>query len=217
MRGWCTRYPHAGAEAEGGKRLLAQRIAVGYAPWARGAIHREDDPLIADEQAPKSFRRSARALRELESSVLGADGVVLRYGYFYGPGSAISAGGSMGEDVRRRRVPIVGDGGGVWSLIHVDDAARATVAALSAPRSGAYNIVDDEPARVSDWLPALASALGSAAPRRVPAFLARLAAGSYGVTIMTRAQGASNELAKAELGWTPAYPSFREGFRAALD
>src|SRR5207237_5535357 len=142
--------------------------------------------------------RSAGAVRELESAVLGAGGTVLRYGYFYGPGSAISGAGSMGEDVRRRRVPIVGDGAGVWSFIHIDDAARATVAALAGAPPGAYNVVDDEPARVSEWLPVLASALDARPPRRVPTFLARLAAGPYGVTVMTRAQGASNALAKAQ-------------------
>jgi nucleoside-diphosphate-sugar epimerase len=113
-------------------------------------------------------------------------------------------------------MPVVGRGAGVWSFIHVDDAAAATVAALDRGRSGAYNVVDDEPARVSEWLPALAGALGAPRPLHVPAFIARLAAGSYGVAVMTSAQGASNELAKAELCWTPAYPSWREGFSSAL-
>ena len=195
-------------------RILAQSIAFAYAPGAPGSVHGEADPLVVD--APKPFRRSARALRDLEAAVLDADGLVLRYGYFYGPGSAISRDGSMGQDVRRRRLPIVGRGGGVWSFIHVEDAARATLAALTAGGAGAYNIVDDDPAPVSQWLPALADALGAPRPLRVPTPIARLAAGSYGVASMTRAQGASNELAKRALGWTPAYPSWREGFRAAL-
>jgi len=142
---------------------------------------------------------------------------VLRYGYFYGPGSAISRHGSIGQDIARRRLPLVGAGTGVWSFIHVDDAAGATVAALARGAPGAYNIVDDDPAPVAQWLPALAAALGAPRPRRVPALIARLAAGAYGVASMTQAQGASNALAKRELGWTPQHPSWREGFRGALD
>ena len=216
LRSEGTRHLVAAAQASGAPRVIAQSIAFMYAPGPPGTIHRESDPLLSDEQAPRRFRRSARAVRELESAVLGADGVVLRYGYFYGPGSAIAPDGSMGEDVARRRFPVVGDGAGVWSFVHVDDAASATVAALEGGRSGAYNVVDDEPARVSEWLPAFAHALGAPKPWRAPVFLARLAAGSYGVATMTRAQGASNELAKAELGWAPAHPTWREGFRSAL-
>jgi nucleoside-diphosphate-sugar epimerase len=148
--------------------------------------------------------------------VLGADGLVLRYGYFYGPGTAISRSGSIGGEVARRRLPIVGRGSGVWSFVHIRDAAEATVAALSRGAPGAYNVVDDEPAAVADWLPALAESLGAARPLRVPALLARPLAGSYGVTIMTSAQGASNELAKRELGWQPRHPSWRDGFRSAM-
>jgi nucleoside-diphosphate-sugar epimerase len=216
LRSEGTRNLVAAAQAARAHRVIAQSIAFAYAPGPPGTIHRDSDPLISDVQAPPSFRRSAGAVRDLESAVLGAGGVVLRYGYFYGPGSAFARDGSMGEDVARGRVPIVGDGGGVWSFIHVDDAASATVAALTRGASGAYNIVDDEPARVADWLPAFAQALGARKPRRVPVFLARLAAGSYGVTTMTKAQGASNELAKRELGWAPAHASWREGFRAVL-
>jgi len=142
---------------------------------------------------------------------------VLRYGYFYGPGSSIARDGSLGESIARRRLPIVGRGTGVWSLIHVDDAADATVAALTRGPSRAYNVVDDDPAPVSEWLPALAQSLVAPHPMRVPVLLARLAAGSYGVATMTRAQGASNARAKRELAWQPRYPSWREGFRAGLD
>lgn len=216
LRGEGTRNLVAAAQASGARRVIAQSIAFAYAPGPPGTIHRESDPLLSDEQAPQSFRRSARALRELESAVLGASGVVLRYGYFYGPGSAIAPDGSIGEDVTRRRMPVVGAGGGVWSFIHVDDAAAATVAALDRGRPGAYNVVDDEPALVSEWLPALAAALGARKPPRVPALLARLVAGSFGASAMTSAQGASNELAKAELGWAPSHGSWREGFRTAL-
>jgi 2-alkyl-3-oxoalkanoate reductase len=155
-------------------------------------------------------------VRELERAVVDAGGVALRYGYFYGPGSAISPNGSIGRDVSRRRLPIVGRGQGVWSLIHIDDAARATVAALTRGHAGPYNIVDDEPAAVSQWLPALADALGAPRPLRVPALIARPVAGAYGVASMTKAQGASNELAKRELGWQPDYASWREGFRTGL-
>jgi nucleoside-diphosphate-sugar epimerase len=214
LRGEGTRILVDAAKAAGATRILAQSIAFAYAPGPAGTMHDEDDPLYLD--SPEPFRRSARALHELESTVVAAGGLALRYGYFYGPGSAISASGSTGEDIARRRMPVVGSGQGVWSFIHVDDAARATVAALTRGEPGAYNIVDDDPAPVAQWLPALAEALGAKKPRRVPAWLARPVAGSYGVTLMTAAQGASNALAKRELDWTPEYASWREGFRTAL-
>jgi nucleoside-diphosphate-sugar epimerase len=214
LRSEGTRILLDAAGAAGAQRILAQSIAFAYAPGTSGTVHQEADPLFVD--APEPFRRSARALAELERAVLAAGGLALRYGYFYGPGSAISASGSMGHDVAARRMPIVGRGEGMWSFVHVDDAARATVAALTRGAAGAYNIVDDEPAPVSDWLPALAQALGAQRPRRVPVLLARVAAGSYGVATMTRGQGASNELAARELGWRPQHASWREGFRTAL-
>jgi 2-alkyl-3-oxoalkanoate reductase len=210
-----TRILVGAAQAAGATRILAQSIAFSYAPGPPGAVHREQDPLLKDP--PKSFKRSAEAMQALERTVLGAGGMVLRYGYFYGPGSAMSRSGSIGQDLARRRLPIVGRGQGVWSLIHVDDAARATIAALTRGQSGPYNIVDDEPAAVAQWLPALADVLGAPRPLRVPVMIARPLAGAYGVASMTRAQGASNELAKRELGWQPEYPSWREGFRTALD
>ncbi len=205
------------ARAAGAERVLAQSIAFSYAPGPPGTLHREQDPLLAPDAAPRPYRRSAGAVQALERAVLDARGVVLRYGYFYGPDSAISRAGSMGQDLARRRLPIVGAGTGVWSLVHIDDAARATLAALEREGPRVYNIVDDEPAPVSQWLPALASAIGAPRPRRVPALLARPLAGSYGVAIMTRAQGASNELARRELGWAPAHTSWRDGFRNGLD
>jgi 2-alkyl-3-oxoalkanoate reductase len=214
LRSEGTRILVDAARAAGATRVIAQSIAFAYAPGPAGTVHGESDPLYLD--APEPFRRSARAVDSLESTVTAAGGVVLRFGYFYGPGSAISRGGSIGEDVARRRFPIVGRGEGVWSLIHVDDAARATVAALERGEPGPYNIVDDDPAPVAQWLPALAAQLGARRPLRVPALIARIAAGSYGVATMTRAQGASNERAKRELGWTPELSSWREGFRAAL-
>ncbi len=203
------------ARAAGARRVIAQSIAFAYAPGPPGTIHTEPDPLYLD--APAAFRRSARAIAELERSVSEAGGVSLRYGYFYGPGSAFSPAGSIGRDLARRRMPIVGGGNGVWSFIHVDDAAAATVAALSAGEGASvYNIVDAEPAPVREWLPALASAVGAPAPRRVPAWLARPLAGAFGVATMTSAQGASGTLAREALGWAPAFASWREGFAAGL-
>jgi nucleoside-diphosphate-sugar epimerase len=215
LRSEGTRHLVVAAQAAGARRVIAQSIAFAYAPGAPGTLHGEEDPLYLD--APKDFRRSAHALHDLETSVLGAGGVVLRYGYFYGPGSSIAPDGSMADDLSRRRMPIVGAGGGVWSFVHVDDAARATIAALDERvPSGAYNIVDDEPAPVREWLPALAQAVGAPRPMKVPVLVARLAAGSYGTAAMTSAQGASNERAKRDLGWRPQVASWREGFRTAL-
>lgn len=214
LRSEGTRYLVEAAQAAGASRIVAQSIAFAYAPGPPGTVHAEQDPLFLD--APKPFLRSARAVHDLESSVTGAGGLVLRYGYFYGPGTSIARQGSMGEDVMRRRLPIVGSGQGVWSFIHIDDAAEATLAAIGRGAAGAYNVVDDEPAPVSEWLPVFAGALGAPRPMRVPAFIARLAAGSYGVMTMTRAQGAANELAKRELAWQPRHASWREGFRTGL-
>ncbi|MHB8241342.1 MAG: NAD-dependent epimerase/dehydratase family protein [Solirubrobacteraceae bacterium] len=214
LRSEGTRTLVEAAQAAGATRILAQSIAFAYAPGPAGRLHEEGDPLYVD--APVAFRRSARALAELERAVAQAEGITLRYGNFYGPGSSIARDGAMGEDIARRRLPVVSDGAGVWSFIHVDDAADATVAALTKGSAGAYNIVDDDPAPVARWLPALADALGAPKPHRVPAWLARPVAGSYGVAVMTGAQGASNALAKRELGWQPAHPSWREGFRTAL-
>jgi nucleoside-diphosphate-sugar epimerase len=209
-----TRNLLAAAQAAGASRFIAQSIAFAYEPGPRGTVHGEQDPLIADP--PAQFERSARTIAELERQTLAAEGLVLRYGYFYGPGSAISKAGSIAQEVAKRRLPIVGGGAGVWSFIHIRDAAEATVAALTHGQSGAYNVVDDEPAPVREWIPALAHALGAKPPRSVPAWLARPLAGEYGVYTMTRAQGASNARAKAELGWSPRYASWREGFRTAL-
>ncbi|MHB8532015.1 MAG: NAD-dependent epimerase/dehydratase family protein [Solirubrobacteraceae bacterium] len=212
-----TRILAAAARETGVRRLIAQSIAFMYEPGPAGTVHTEEDELVRDP--PPSFARSAEAVKSLERTVLDGDGngngTVLRYGYFYGGTSAISKDGSIVADLRRRRMPVVGSGAGVWSFIHVDDAASATIAALSAP-AGVYNVVDDEPAPVAQWLPALAEAAGAPRPMRVPAVLARLAAGEYGVRTMTASQGASNALAKRELGWRPAHPSWREGFSTAL-
>jgi nucleoside-diphosphate-sugar epimerase len=209
-----TRNLLAGASEAGASRFIAQSVAFAYAPGPPGTAHSEQDPLIADP--PAQFERSAKSIAALERMTLAADGLVLRYGYFYGPGSSISAGGSLVQEVAKRRLPIVGGGAGVWSFIHIRDAAEATVAALTRGQVGTYNVVDDEPAPVREWIPALAQVLGAKRPRSVPAWLARPLAGEYGVYTMTRAQGASNALAKAELGFSPRFASWREGFRTAL-
>ena len=206
----------AAARAAGVRRILAQSIAFSYAPGPPGTVHVESDPLLRGQDTFKSFARSAEALRELERLTLDAGGLALRYGYFYGPATAICSEGSTGQMARKRQLPIVGGGSGVWSFVHIRDAAAATLAALTHGESGAYNVVDDEPALVREWIPALAQAVGGRPPRRVPSWLARPLAGSYGVHAMTRAQGASNALAKRELGWTPVHPSWREGFKSAL-
>jgi nucleoside-diphosphate-sugar epimerase len=159
------------------------------------------------------------AVAELEEAVTGTEGiegVVLRYGYFYGPGTSYASDGTQAEMVRARRLPIVGNGGGVFPFIHVDDAAAATVRALEHAAPGAYNVVDDDPAPVREWLPAYAEALGAKRPRRVPEFLARWIGGEYAVRVMTRSEGASNAKAKAELGMLLSYPSWRQGFAQAL-
>jgi nucleoside-diphosphate-sugar epimerase len=214
LRSEGTRLLVDAAKSSGAKRIVAQSIAFAYAPGPPGTIHSESDPLFLDP--PKSFKRSAHALADLESAVLDAGGIVLRYGYFYGPGTSISSSGSMAEDLARRRLPIVGRGTGVWSFVQIDDAARATVAALDCDGPGVYNIVDEHPAPVTEWIPALAAAVKAPRPWRVPTALARLMAGEYGTLVMTRGQGASNELAKRELGWQPEHASWREGFRTAL-
>jgi nucleoside-diphosphate-sugar epimerase len=216
LRGRGTRDLVAAAQAAGVKRIVAQSIAFAYLPGPPGTLHTETEVLHLD--APKPMKRTMQALHDLECAVRGVQGTVLRYGYFYGPGSAIAPDGSTVEDLRRRRLPVVGGGGGVWSFIHVDDAARATVAALAleSKEGHVYNVVDDDPAPVREWLPALANAVGAPRPWRVPAPIARIAAGGYGVTIMTKAQGASNALIKQELGWKPEHASWREGFRTAL-
>ncbi|MGI8585528.1 MAG: NAD-dependent epimerase/dehydratase family protein, partial [Thermoleophilaceae bacterium] len=201
----------------GADRFLAQSFA-GW-PYARegGPVKDEDDPLDLDP--PAHLRQTLGAIRHLEAATLGADGIegtVLRYGGFYGPGTTIARDGAHVEAVRRRRFPIVGDGGGVWSLVHVNDAAAATMAAIERRADGVYNVVDDEPAPVSEWLPALADAVGAKPPRRVPRWLGRLAAGDATVAMVTEARGASNEKARRELGWELRYPSWREGFRVGL-
>jgi nucleoside-diphosphate-sugar epimerase len=215
LRSEGTRLLVAAAQAAGAQRIVAQSIAFAYAPGPPGTLHSERDPLMLEE-APKTFKRTVQALADLESTVLGAGGVVLRYGYIYGPGTSISSDGSIVEDLRSRKFPIVGKGTGVWSFVHVDDAARATVKAVEHDGSGVYNVVDDDPAPMSEWMPALAAATDAPSPMRIPTLLARVVAGNFGVSAMTRSQGAANALAKRELCWEPQHASWRDGFRTAL-
>jgi 2-alkyl-3-oxoalkanoate reductase len=205
------------AQASGARRFLSQSIAFAYRPDG-GPVKSEDDPLLDD--APPPFSSGVEALHEMEEMVLGTeglDGLVLRYGFFYGPGTHYDAAdGTITADVRKRRLPIVGAGTGVFSFIHVDDAADATVAAVERGSPGIYNIVDDEPAPVREWVPVLAQAAGAKPPRRVPAWLARLVAGRQAADFALELRGASNEKAKRELGWQPAHPSWRSGFAEAF-
>lgn len=202
------------AIAGSGAKVITQSVAFAYAPGPAGVLHVESDPL--DLAGIRSSAGINRAVAAMEDAVRAAGGTALRYGYFYGPGTAFSRRGSSGEAVAKRRFPIVGNGDGVWSFIHVRDAASATVSALDGP-AGTYNVVDDSPARVGEWLPAFARALGAPAPRRVPVWLARIAAGSYGANAMTAAQGASNALARSSLHWAPRLPDVCEGFTGGLD
>ena len=201
----------------GVRRFVAQGIA-GYGAYVRtgGPVKSEEDPL--DPTPTREMRETLAAIRHLEEAVLAArwtEGMVLRYGAFYGPGTSMAPDGAQSELVRRRKFPLVGDGGGVWSFIHVADAAEATVAAVEHGSRGVYNVVDDDPAPVAEWLPALAQTLGAKQPMRVPRFVGRLFAGETGVMMMTELRGASNAKAKRELAWRPAHPSRRQGFTAA--
>jgi nucleoside-diphosphate-sugar epimerase len=198
------------------RRFVAQSYA-GW-PYARvgGPVKTEEDPL--DPEPVGQMRRALAAIRHLEAAVTGAEwteGVVLRYGGLYGPGTSLAPGGEHRELIRKRGFPVVGDGAGVWSFVHVADAADATARALTEGGRGIYNVVDDEPAPVSEWLPAVAAALGAKPPRHVPRRLGRLLAGEVAAVMMTEVRGASNEKAKRELGWQPAHPSWRQGVAEA--
>jgi nucleoside-diphosphate-sugar epimerase len=198
----------AAAREAGVRRFVAQSVAS-FSRYARqgGPIKTEDDPL--DPTPPRDFRRSAAAMAHLEQAVADFGGIALRYGAFYG-----AANDGTIDPVRKRQFPIVGDGGGIWSWIHLDDAAAATVLALDHDGPAIYNVVDDEPAPVREWLPVLAESLGAKPPRRVPTWPARLLAGEAVTVMSTEARGASNAKAKRELGWTPRYPTWRTGFKA---
>ena len=198
----------AAAREAGTRRFVAQS----YAGWPfapdGGPVKTEDDPL--DPTPVPEMSETLAAIEHLERSVVAAGGLALRYGGFYG-----SPDDAQLEPVRKRQLPIVGDGDGVWSFVHLDDAAAATALALERGEPGVYNVVDDEPAPVREWLPALAAAIGAKPPRKVPRWLARLVAGEPAVMLMTESRGASNAKAKSRLGWTLRYPSWRDGFPAA--
>jgi nucleoside-diphosphate-sugar epimerase len=203
----------------GVRRFVAQSYAGWPAARTGGPVKDEDAPF--DPDPPRQLRGMMAAIRHLEEAVIGADwleGVVLRYGGFYGPGTTLSADPAAAHSVaiRKRRFPVVGDGGGMWSFVHVDDAADATVVAVERGRRGIWNVVDDDPAPARDWLPELARVLGAEPPRRVPRWVGRLLAGEAATVMMTEVRGASNEKAKRDLGWTPRYASWRQGFAHGL-
>jgi 2-alkyl-3-oxoalkanoate reductase len=209
----------AAARAVGVRRFVAQSNAV-WVERTGGPVTDETGRL--EPHPPATAESLVAPLRHLEDAVTAigwADGIALRYGSFYGPGTGVEAapGAVMAELIRKRRVPIVGGGGGVWSWVHITDAASATVAAVERGRPGIYHVADDEPAPVRDILPELARALGAKPPRRLPAWLVRMVAGQAPVYMMTQTRGISSEKAKRELGWTLRYPSWRTGFRDGLD
>jgi nucleoside-diphosphate-sugar epimerase len=198
----------AAAREAGVRRFVAQSFASFRYAREGGPVKTEDDPL--DPTPPATARETNAAMRYLDQAVTDAGGIALRYGGFYG-----AANDGLLQPVRKRQFPIVGDGGGIFSFIHLDDAAAATVLALEHDGAGIYNIVDDEPAPVREWLPVLAKLLGAKPPRHFPRWLARLVAGKGGVIMGTESRGASNAKAKRELEWTLRYPSWRQGFVAA--
>jgi nucleoside-diphosphate-sugar epimerase len=207
-----TEHLLAAAEAAGVTKFVAQS----YTGWSNiregGPVKTEDDPY--DPDPAKYQRESIKGLQFLDRVVPAApfEGIVLRYGNFYGPGASEA----MVEMVRKRQMPIIGAGTGLWSFIHLDDAASATVAAVEHGHRGIYNITDDEPAPVAEWLPYLAEVVGAKKPMRVPVWLGRLAAGDVAVRWMTEGRGASNAKAKRELDWRPRWSTWRDGFRHGL-
>ncbi|WP_407156026.1 NAD-dependent epimerase/dehydratase family protein [Bradyrhizobium sp. STM 3557] len=207
----------AAARAAGVRRFIAQSFCGWTLGRSTGPIKSEADPRASDP--PMELRRTLEAMRYLEQTVTASsapEGIVLRYGSFYGENTGILS-PVMIEQLRHRRVPVIGDGAGWWSFIHVADAASATMAAIERGLPGqVYDIVDDEPAQVKDWLPALAQMVGAKPPLRVPAWIGRLLAGEHMVVIMTQVSGSANERAKRELDWRPAHPSWREGFSQTL-
>jgi 2-alkyl-3-oxoalkanoate reductase len=208
-----TEYLLAAARASGVRRFVAQS----YTGWTNirsgGPVKTEDDPL--DPAPAKAQTETMAAIRSVERAVLEAplEGLVLRYGNFYGPGSS----DALVNLVRKRKMPIIGDGGGIWSWLHLDDAAGATVAALEGGLRGIYNVTDDEPARVSEWLPYLADVVGGKRPMRIPVWAARLAAGEVAVRWMTEGRGSSNAKLKAALTWRPKWRTWRDGFRSLVE
>jgi 2-alkyl-3-oxoalkanoate reductase len=207
-----TRNLLSAALGAGVRRVVVQSAAFWYAP-SSGPVKTEEAPLYLDAPAP--IGPAVETMKSVEDAVLsaeGLEGVVLRYGMFYGPGTWYAKDGDVGRRVRKRRYPMIGKGEGTYSFIHIDDAATATVSALERARPGVYNVVDDEPATAVEWMPVYAEALGAKRPPRVPAFVARLLAGESLVEWSLGLRGASNEKIKEELGWRPRYESWRRGF-----
>lgn len=207
----------AASRAAGVRRFLAQS----YAGWnlARGGSATKTEEVPLDRAPVPATRSTMDAIQYLESAVTAdrsLEGVVLRYATFYGPTGTIGRGGEVVELIRRRRLPLIGDGAGVWSFVHYDDAADATVKAVGTGAPGIYQIADDEPAEVAVWLPELARILGAKPPRRLPVWLARAVVGEAGVSAFTKVRGVDNRKAKAALDWQPTYASWREGFRHGL-
>jgi 2-alkyl-3-oxoalkanoate reductase len=219
LRTEATDHLLAAGRAVGARRFVAQSFGAFRFARSGGPVLTEADPL--DPSPPAALRAVQEGLLYLERAVTTiewGEGLALRYGGFYGPGTAISLAPDavMAAPIRKRRFPIVGDGGGVFSHIHVEDAAAATAVAIERGRPGVYNIADDEPAPVREWLPVLASALDAKPPRRIPRWLGRLLAGETATLMMTEVRGASNDKAKRELGWKPRYASWRQGFAQGL-
>jgi nucleoside-diphosphate-sugar epimerase len=206
----------AASREAGAKRFIAQSFCGWTFSREGGSVKTETDAL--DPDPPRELARTLDALRYLEQIVTASihpEGIVLRYGSFYGPGTGMFS-RAMIDEIRHRRVPLIGTGAGWWSFVHVDDAASAAVAAVERGKPGQiYNIADDEPAPVSEWLPALSGILGAKPPFHIPAWVGRLLAGEHMVSMMTQVRAGSNAKAKQELGWRPAYPSWRQGFAEA--
>ncbi|MEU4453430.1 NAD(P)-dependent oxidoreductase [Nocardioides sp. NPDC023903] len=208
----------AASRAAGVRRFVAQSFGGGWTYERTGGwVKDESSPMITDPG--KEARGALAAIRHLEEAVTTAsdlEGLVLRYGNFYGPGNAASREGAIGELLRAGKMPVVGGGTGVWSFVHIDDVGAATAAAVERGAPGIYNIVDDDPAPVNQWMPFLAEQVGGRNPMRLPAWLARPLIGEFGVALMTSVRGSSNAKAKRELGWTPSYATWREGFRTGI-
>lgn len=207
----------AAARESGAKRFIAQSFTGWTNPRNGGGIATEDEPL--DPHPTKHSRETLAAIAQLEKTVPAEPsmtGIVLRYGFLYGPGTGLGREGDMSAMIRKGRFPVVGGGGGVWPLVHVVDAARAAERAVAHGDAGLYNVVDDDPALVREWLPALAAELGGKPPMRLPRWLGRVVAGEHAVALMTGVRGSSNAKARRELGWELVYPSWREGFRSGL-
>jgi nucleoside-diphosphate-sugar epimerase len=219
LRTEATNHLLAAGRAVGARRFVAQSFGAFRYARTGGPVQTEADPL--DPNPPGALRAVLAGILHLEEAVTAiewGEGLALRYGGFYGPGTSISLAPDavMAGPIRKRRFPVVGDGGGVWSHVHIEDAAAATAIAVEQGPPGIYYIVDDEPAPVREWLPVLASALDAKPPRRIPRWLGRLAAGEAATVMMTDARGASNAKAKRELGWQLRYPSWRQGFAQGL-